>query len=74
MIKLFVEERRKRNFMEFRESRIASFFVMLLVYAIACISGILIYHFLTLDLWLNLLITDICATVIIFLFSVLFEL
>ena len=59
--------------MEFRESRIASFFVMLLVYAIACISGILIYHFLTLDLWLNLLITDICATVIIFLFSVLFE-
>ncbi len=59
--------------MQIKESRVASFFIIALVYAIATISGIIIYNLLEFDLWLNILIADVSATVIIFVFSLIFD-
>lgn len=51
----------------------ASFIVVLLVYLIAAAVGIALYKRLDLPWWLSLLIADVLATVVTFLFSVLFD-
>lgn len=55
-----------------KESRTASFIAVTLVYILAAAVGITIYHILRLPWWLSLLIADAVATVITFLFSVIF--
>ena len=55
-----------------KQSRAASFFAVALVYVLAAAVGILIYNALSLPLWLSLLVADVAATVVTFLFSVLF--
>ena len=54
-------------------SRSASFAVVFLVYVLAGLSGILTFNALTFDLWLNLLIADIVATIVTFAFSLIFS-
>ena len=56
-----------------KQNRIASFIVIALVYAIATVVGVIVYRALTLEWWLSLLVADIVATVVTFVFSLIFN-
>lgn len=56
-----------------KHNRVTSFFAVTLIYLLAAAAGIAVYHSLSFDWWLNLLIADAAATVVIFVFSVLFD-
>jgi len=55
-----------------KQSRVASFITVTLVYIIAAVIGIAIYKILDFPWWLSLLIADVAATVVTFIFSVIF--
>ncbi len=55
-----------------KQSCVASFVAVTLVYIIATMVGIAVYRMLDLPWWLSLLIADIAATVVTFIFSVIF--
>lgn len=55
-----------------KENRILSFIIIIAVYILAAFVGIAVYKSLSYDWWLNLLIADIVATVITFIFSLVF--
>ena len=59
--------------MKILENRAFSFIIVLLVYLLATASGVLSYLYLPFDFWLNLLLADIVATTVTFLFSVVFR-
>ena len=54
-------------------NRTLSFFIIAIVYIIAATVGITTFIFLSLDLWLKLLIADIVATTVVFVFSLIFK-
>ncbi len=56
-----------------KQNRVASFMVVTAVYLLATILGIMLYRSLSFDLWLSLLIADVAATVITFIFSLIFS-
>ena len=56
-----------------KSSRAASFIAAALIYVIAACAGTAIYMALPFAFWLNLLIADIAATVIVFVFSLIFK-
>lgn len=56
-----------------KKNRIASFIVVTLVYLFATAVGVTVYRALALDWWLCLLIADVAATVVTFVFSVVFQ-
>ena len=55
-----------------KQNRVASFIAVALVYLIATLVGIIVYNTLDLSWWLSLLIADVAATVVTFIFSVIF--
>lgn len=55
-----------------RESRARSFVAVSLIYILATAAGVLVYRALPFDFWLSLLVADIAATVVTFIFSVMF--
>lgn len=55
-----------------KQNRVASFAAVTLVYIIAAVIGITVYVMLDFPWWLSLLIADIAATVVTFIFSVIF--
>ena len=55
------------------KNRTASFVIVTLVYVLATVAGIVIYRALSFDWWLNLLIADVAATVLTFVFSLIFR-
>ena len=56
-----------------KENRTASFIAVTIVYILATILGVFIYRLLTLEWWLSLLIADTSATVLTFIFSIIFS-
>lgn len=54
-------------------SRKTSFIIIAIVYAIAAAVGIILYEVLPFSFWLNLLLADIAATIITFIFSLIFK-
>ena len=56
-----------------KENRVASFIIVTAVYIIATIVGILTYKAINLSWWLALLIADIVATIVTFIFSLIFN-
>lgn len=56
-----------------KESKVASFVVVTLVYVIATLLGVLVYKTLNLSWWVSLLIADVAATVVTFIFSLIFK-
>ena len=56
-----------------KSNRIASFFVIAFVYALATAVGLVTYRALALDWWLGLLVADAVATVVTFVFSLIFN-
>lgn len=59
--------------MKILESRACSFFIVAIVYAVAIGCAVPTYILLPFDFWLNLLIADVAATVVTFIFSVVFK-
>ena len=57
----------------FNISRSKSFIIVTVVYVLAAIVGIVLYRILPFSFWLNLLLADIGATILTFLFSVIFK-
>ncbi len=55
-----------------KQNRAASFVAVTLVYIIATVVGIAVYRTLNLSWWLSLLIADVAATIVTFIFSVIF--
>ena len=53
--------------------RLASFGVIFAIYAAAAVCGVALYGALPFDYRLSLLIADLCATVFVFVFSVIFK-
>ena len=56
-----------------KQNRAASFAAVTVVYVFAIVAGVLIYSILELDWWLSLLIADVAATVVTFIFSLVFK-
>ena len=59
--------------MNIKESRPKSFIAVSLIYVVASLFGIWVYNVLSFDIWLNLLIADVMATVLTFVFSLIFS-
>lgn len=55
------------------KNRTASFIIVTAVYILAAAAGIVLYRLLPFDWWLNLLIADVAATVLTFVFSLIFR-
>lgn len=55
----------------FKQNRVTSFAVITIIYILASAGGIAVYHMLSFDWWLKLLIADVIATVLTFAFSVI---
>ncbi len=55
------------------KDRKISFLIVTIVYILATAVGIIVYRLLPFAFWINLLIADIAATVVTFLFSVIFK-
>ena len=56
-----------------KNSRAASFVAVAVIYVIAAAIGVLVYRALELPVWLSLLIADAVATVVTFIFSLIFQ-
>ena len=54
-------------------NRVFSFVIIAIAYVIATAVGVLVYRALNLDWWLSLLIADVIATVVVFVFSMIFS-
>lgn len=56
-----------------RENRAVSYIIVSIVYILATLAGWAVYAFLPFSFWINLLLADIAATVVTFIFSVVFH-
>ena len=56
-----------------KESRAISFIIVTAVYIIATLVGLAAYVWLPFSFWVNLLLADVIATIVTFVFSVLFQ-
>ena len=56
-----------------KENRIASFIIISIVYILAILVGIITYKLLPFNWWLNLLLSDIAATILTFIFSLILK-
>lgn len=59
--------------MKLKQNRTLSFIIIFLIYCLATAVGYFSFKLLTFSWWLNLLLADIFATVIVFIFSVIFK-
>lgn len=64
---------KEKNMEKIKNSRVKSFIFMALIYLVAIIGGILVYEVLPFNSYVSLLIADIVATAITYLYSVIFE-
>ncbi len=56
-----------------KSNRLFSFIVVTLVYVLASIAGIILYTHLQTDIWLSVLLSDVFATILTFVFSLIFK-
>ena len=54
-----------------KQSRPLSFVIIVVIYLLAISTGILVYKALNFDWWLNLLLADVAATILTFVFSLI---
>ena len=59
--------------MKILKNRAVSFIIVFFVYAFAVASGVVSYIYLPFDFWLSLLLADIIATAVTFIFSLIFK-
>lgn len=63
----------KEQTMSKSPNRNRSFIIIGIIYLLASIVGIAVYRLMPFELWLNLLIADIAATVFVFIFSLIYS-
>jgi steroid 5-alpha reductase family enzyme len=56
-----------------KNNRLISFLIILIVYTIATIIGVVTYNALDITFWLKVLIADVVATIVVFIFSLIFK-
>ena len=56
-----------------KQNRLASFIIITVIYILAIITGIVVYKLLNFEWWLNLLLADIAATILTFIFSLILK-
>lgn len=56
-----------------KQNRMASFIAVTIVYILAIFCGVCVFRLLWLDWWLSLLIADVSATILTFIFSLVFN-
>ena len=56
-----------------KKNRSLSFVAVSLVYILAMVVGVVTFRALSFDFWINLLIADILATSVTFIFSLIFD-
>lgn len=56
-----------------KSNRLSSFIVLLIVYIIATLGGIFVYSKLDMQWWIKLLVADVSATILVFIFSLVFN-
>ena len=56
-----------------KQNRISSFIIIGIIYILATIVGIVTYKLLSFSWWINLLLADITATILTFLFSIILK-
>ena len=56
-----------------KHNRITSFTVIIIIYILAIITSVFTYKLLPFDWWLNLLLSDIAATILTFIFSLILK-
>ena len=56
-----------------KENRLASFITIIVIYILAIITGVLVYRLLNFNWWINLLLADIAATILTFIFSLILK-
>ena len=56
-----------------KSNRIISFILITLVYIISSFVGIVVFNIHSFDLWINVMVADIAATLIVFIFSLIFK-
>ena len=56
-----------------KSNRIVSFILIALVYIISSFVGIVVFNIHSFDLWINVMVADIAATLIVFIFSLIFK-
>lgn len=59
--------------MNLRKNRAFALTIVIISYLLAVTVGVVSYHYLPFTFWINLLLADILATVVIFIFSVAFQ-
>ena len=59
--------------MNLRKNRAFALTIVIISYLLAVAVGVVSYHYLPFTFWINLLLADILATVVIFIFSVAFQ-
>ena len=58
---------------QLKQNRLASFLAVTVIYILAAVAGILLYRVLPMAWWLALLVADVAATVLVFIFSLVFK-
>ena len=56
-----------------KENRLLSYIIITIIYILATVAAIFTYNALDFEWWLRLLISDVVATVVTFVFSVIFS-
>ena len=56
-----------------KSNRLFSFIVVIAIYAITIILGIILYNYLNFHYLVNLLISDVVCTIVVFIFSLIFK-
>ncbi len=56
-----------------KNNKFLSIFIITLIYVFSSAVGVVVYYYLPFEFWLNLFIADVVATVVVFIFSVIFQ-
>ena len=56
-----------------KSNRLISFFTIFIVYIISTVVGFWLYKSLNINIWLKVLLSDIAATIVVFIFSLIFK-
>ena len=59
--------------MSFKNNKIYSLLAICIAYIVALVTGVITYNFIQGDLWMKILISDVIATIVIYIFSLIFN-
>ncbi len=57
----------------YKDNRLLAFLIVTIIYVLATVVAVISFNLLKFDLWLNILLADVIATIFVFIFSVAFN-